>query len=594
LKGTPDSAEVRSLGKGPLLLAILALMVAFLLQSQAFIRASSTTFDEPYHLIAGFQYLNCGDFGINAEHPPLAKELAALPVVLFARSLQETGACGARVTPPSEGYAQGIKFLYVNNADQLHLWSRSAVSLIGVGLLVLIFAAARELFGNSAGLLALFFAAFEPNLIVHSSLVTTDMAVTFGFFAASYAAYRYTIAPTLLRIAVTGLATGVTLSAKHSGILVIPVVALIIVIDAIGRIRESAPWKPLALRLTRDACVAGVLALVVLWAVYGFRFAALPGIPNSTAAFQNLVNSLPSGNRPPLLASLLKGAVRWRIIPESYGWGFVYVLTDVIGGRPVWILGHLYPTGEWFYFPLTIALKVPLSLLFFAAIAIIIHHLPVKHARKVVAFLGVPPAVWFAIGMTSKMDIGVRHVLPVFPFIILIAAIGAMLLARQRRAGAVAVTLMLGFQAFSVVRAAPNLLAYSNEVWGGSRQTHRVLLDSNTDWGQGLKAVKSWLDGRGLKDCWYVNYGTGSPSDYGIPCQVLPASLSLWSPLTKVPAPIPPRIKGTLLVSASALRFAPGIELQPYHQFWTVAPLDVIGGSVLVFQENLIWRASQP
>lgn len=583
LRQLRSSFDFQSLSGWRLLVAVLTLIAAFLLQSQAFIRASSTTWDEGDHLLSGVRYLTCRDFGINFEHPPLAKELAAMPLVLFDRNLRETGECGQRVTSTSEAFTQGRKFLYGNDADKLHLWSRSAESLIGVALLILVFAAAREIFGAPAGLVALFLAAFEPNLIVNSSLVTTDAAVAFGFFAASYAAYRYTMAPTLLRAVITGTALGITLSAKHSGVLIIPTVLLMILIDTVGRAREGVAWRPLALRLTRDTCVVFAVALTILWAAYGFRFAALPGIPDSSAAFQGLVDNIYTGNKPPLLTAFLKWAVNWRIVPESYGWGFIYVLTDVIGGRAVWILGHLYPTGKWFYFPLAIAVKAPLSLLLLAAIGIFLR-LPSARMRKVSAFLVVPPALWLATSMTSKMNIGVRHVLPVFPFLILIAAGSAILLARRGRAATVVVLLLLAFQVFSVVHSAPNLLAYSNEVWGGTRQTYRVLSGPNTDWGQGLKAARSWVDARGLKDCWYVNYGTGNPAYFGIPCRVLPSGYNLSFPPSEVPALIPPHVSGTLLVSVGALRTPVGLELMPYRQFWTAAPADVIGGSILVFQ----------
>jgi hypothetical protein len=187
--------------------------------------------------------------------------------------------------------------------------------------------------------------------------------------------------------------------------------------------------------------------------------------------------------------------------------------------------------------------------------------------------------------MTSKMNIGVRHVLPVFPFLILIAAASAILLARRGRAATVVVLLLLAFQVFSVVHSAPNLLAYSNEAWGGTRQTYRVLSGPNTDWGQGLKAARSWVDARGLTDCWYVNFGTGNPAYYGIPCRVFPSGYNLSFPPSEVPALIPPRVSGTILMSAGALALGViGQELAPYRQLWKAAPADVIGGSVLVFQ----------
>jgi hypothetical protein len=583
--------EAWSSGKWPLALVILFLLGAFLLQSQAFIRASSATYDEPLDLIAGVRYLTCGDFGINPEHPPLAKEWAALPVVLFSHSLRETGPCGRSVVPVDKSFELGTRFLYANHADQLHLWSRSAVSLLGVALLLLIFAAARELFGRGAAVIALLLAAFEPNLIVHASLVTQDMAVTCGFFAASYAAYRYTLRPTLPRAALAGLAIGLTISSKHSGLLILPLAGLMLLMSAGGAIRDGARRKSEVSRLARDACIAAVVAVATLWAFYGFRFGALPGIPDSTAQFHEFagVSSAPGRH---LVAGMFNRAARWRILPEAYLWGLFYVAKYLAAGRPVWILGRYYPTAQWFYFPLVLAIKVPISLLLLALLTILLRRFPVTEKAKAAVFLFVSPALWFAAGLTSKVDLGVRHVLAVFPFLILAAALGAVLLARKGPVCAVAAALLLAFQAFSVVRAGPHLLAYSNELWGGSGKTYKALLDSNTDWGQGLKAVRWWLEARQLKDCWYVDYGTGSPSYYGIPCHILPSSFSYSPTLSELPSSIPSRVEGILLVSAAALRFTPGVELQPYRQFWTATPEQVIGGSVLLYRGQFNFEAA--
>lgn len=546
----------------------LALVAAFVLQSQAFMRNSSTTFDEPNHLLAGYRALRCGDFGINVEHPPLAKEIGAAPLVLADRSWAEAGDCGRQVTPPRIAYLQGQAFLYGNDADLMHLWSRTGISAVSLCLALLVWAAAAELFGPAAGLIALWLFAFEPNLIVHGSLVTTDMAVCAGYFAAAYAALRHTTAPSWPRLLLVGLACGVTLAAKHSGLLVLPSIAVLLALPAWKP--GSRPW----LRFGAELVGVAAVALLVLWAVYGFRFAALPEGVDAEPALRALVAQAAAGKEPSRLAEAAIAAARSKLVPEAYGWGLAYVAYDSIGGRAVWLLGRALPTGQWYYFPLAVLLKAPLPLLALAAAAAWMARASLAEWRRVLPFLIVPTGFWMAASLLTPLNLGVRHVLPVFPFLIVMAAgAGAALVRCGAVARACVAVLLLG-QAVSVLRAGPHLLGYANEAVGGSGRLHYFLRDSSVDWGQGLKAAKAWLASHPTTACWYAPFGTGDPSYYGIPCRLLPLGFSTSpAPGTLLEA-LPETLEGALLVSVA----------QPFREFWEREPDEVIaGGSVLAF-----------
>jgi tetratricopeptide (TPR) repeat protein len=186
--------------------------------------------------------------------------------------------------------------------------------------------------------------------------------------------------------------------------------------------------------------------------------------------------------------------------------------------------------------------------------------------------------------MGSGMNIGVRHILPVYIFLaVLIGGASAKLIAENRR-WLYAVVVLLLFQAISVVRTYPAYLAYSNELWGGPSQTHNYLSDSNADWGQQLKSTKRYLDQHGIKDCWFIYFVAGVMDTryYGIPCQPLPTVDSLW---LGEPAEAPPAIDGTVLISAgnlSGFESGPG-PLNPYEQFKQLRPTAVVDCGVFVF-----------
>jgi hypothetical protein len=183
------------------------------------------------------------------------------------------------------------------------------------------------------------------------------------------------------------------------------------------------------------------------------------------------------------------------------------------------------------------------------------------------------------------MDIGVRHLLPVYPFLYVLVGAAAMVLVDRDWRWSYLLGALLCWQLVTSVRVAPAYMAYGNEAWGGPAKVDRYLGDANTDWGQQLKAVKAYLDERHITNCWFAYFPDGSidPEDYGVHCKRLPTSdLLYW---LDVPVTTPPVISGTVLISAGDLE---GIEfgdgkLNPYDQFWRVKPTAVIQHSVYVF-----------
>src|SRR5215203_542869 len=195
------------------------------------VRTSATT-DEPAHILAGHRYWQCGDFGINAEHPPLLKLLAAAP--LIGRRLAEPHwACGSRPTPKPEMFSAGGVFLAGNGVDSVLIPSRLAAALMSLLLAMLVFFTAQEMFGRPEALTALVLLAFEPNLIAHGSLVTTDMALTTTSFAAVFALYGYVRNPTRTRFFTVGLMFGLMLAAKHSAVIFVPVFFALFIADGV-------------------------------------------------------------------------------------------------------------------------------------------------------------------------------------------------------------------------------------------------------------------------------------------------------------------------------------------------------------------------
>ncbi|MGH9678909.1 MAG: hypothetical protein ACRD4Y_03075, partial [Candidatus Acidiferrales bacterium] len=169
--------------------------------------------------------------------------------------------------------------------------------------------------------------------------------------------------------------------------------------------------------------------------------------------------------------------------------------------------------------------------------------------------------------------------------LIVLAAACAWNLAERRRAIAVAVAILVACHVFSSVRAFPNYIPYANELWGGPANAHRILADSNVDWGQGLKAMKDYIDARQIKDCWFAYFGSvvADAAYYGIPCKPLPDS---FANVVQMPMPvIPPRVDGPVFLSATEIAgtYWGSSWQNPYLRSRDARPSALIADSILVF-----------
>jgi 4-amino-4-deoxy-L-arabinose transferase-like glycosyltransferase len=558
--------------RGRLVVAGVACLLAILLIQLALsVRGASQTWDEGDHIFAGYMSWKRADFGLNPEHPPLVKLLATAPLLSLPLRVPEIQRRNFKI----EAFLDGKDFVAWNDPDRLLFRVRMAALPLTLLLALLVFLAAREMFGTGAAFLALALVVFEPNLLAHGAWVTTDAGVSCFLFAAVYAFYRYVKVPSLGRLALVGAAAGLALATKHTGILIFPMLALA-ALPEVARDRKTA-WREAA-RLAAALVLVTVLAVAVLWAFYGFRYRARPAGFEMNPPLARFAEAL----RPAEARAILSLA-RWRVLPESYLFGLADV-RRVEDGSPSYVFGKVYPKGVWFYFPAAFAIKSTLAflaLLLIAAGAIARRRL---RAWREILFLTVPPLFYLAVAMASGLNIGVRHILPLYVFFTVLAAGASGALIAGNRRWKYAVAALLVCHVVSSARSFPVYLAYSNELWGGPSSTYKYLTDSNTDWAQQLKSAGQYLARRGVRNCWFAYFaqGVAATSPYGIPCQPLPTPSSMW---VNDPTDAPPSIDGPVLISAGTLsgyETGPG-ALNPYDQFQRLKPTAVIDHGIFVF-----------
>ncbi|HEY0795426.1 MAG TPA: glycosyltransferase family 39 protein [Acidisarcina sp.] len=604
---------------GPAAAAILLLVL--LTELTLSISHQSLSWDEGDHLFAGYMSWKTADFGINPEHPPLVKAIAALPLLSMDLKVPPTKRTGFF---KDEAYFDGRDFIYNNGgeavADKIIFRARMAAATLSLLLGAFVFLAGREMFGTGAALFGLALIVFEPNMIAHGAYVTTDMGVSCFLFATIYAFYRYAKAPSLRRLVILGVAAGLALASKHSAVLLLPM-GLALALTEIIWPRVSMSRAKAAVRVSGTLAAATVIAVLVLWSFYHFRFAMHPGGVPMRPSLAEYVSGL-HGVEPRIYLAL----ARWHILPESYLYGLADVRL-VSTSFPSYIFGRIYQHGVWFYFPGAFLIKSTIgfmALLVLAAVAVALGKLrtttfdassaPLAANRRFtpsreVLYLAIPPVVYLLIATGTGLNIGARHILPMYAFLAVLIGGAVASLARIDRRWAYLAGALLAFHAVSSARSAPVYLAYSNEFWGGPGNTYKYLTDSNTDWGQQLKDVKVYLYHHGFapvsplgasthasettpgKECWFAYFVDPAiqPSAYGIPCHSLPTADTGWF---HYQVDTPTTITGTVLISAGTLtgyEFGSNV-LNPYRQFQILKPTAVIDDGVFVYNGTFDMR----
>jgi hypothetical protein len=510
-----------------------ALVLAMIAQLWTSVVQLSITSDEVDHLHAAYRYWQCNDFGWNPEHPPLVKIVAGLPLQFMHVNDSVPYACGGENVKNID-FLAGHQFVFAN-PERMLTAARFAVSLFPVLLLLTVWFFARKIFGLPVAIISGVLIAFEPNVLANGALITTDVAATLGVLLTIYALYCYGREPNLNRLLALGLAMGFALCAKYSTITLAVIVPTVLVADAVIFGREERVRR--LLRYGGTLVVVAGIALTVIWACYGFRYAARPG----GAAIWS----------PPRLV-MAHGTVATKIIPElrtrhvlpeAYLVGVQDVLVESEVGRPSFLLGKLYRNSNWFYFPVEATIKFTLPFLLMVLISALSLGFWRSRSRDLL-FLMLPVLLFLAFSMSSGLNIGIRHLLPVLPLLTIFAAGGTWSIAKQHRWTIIGLAALLLFQVASSLHAYPNYLSYCNELWGGPAETYRYVSHSDVDWGQAQKMVSAYVEKTHPSNCFFMRAYSNLNSDYGIPCAGI--SEIQWDPL-QTP------FTGTLIAGSSAV-----------------------------------------
>ena len=531
---------------GATLCAALILLLSFFIEGIFFIRANSPTYDEAVHLAAGYSYLAEKDFRLDSEHPPLIKELQALPLLLGYRLPFNPD---RQHWQDKKGFLIGQDFLYKSAlpADHMLTLARPASLFLGGLLLVVVGWWAYRLWGRGGALLAMALAAFDPNLIAHSSLVTNDLGVSVFIFITFYLLWEYVNSPSLRLLAETGISAGIALVSKFSALLLIPI-AFTVALLLVGSDR------PLLLPFHRNPRERGHKVL-------------------QAAAALLIIVSISLLIIPPVY--FFQGFGIWLS-------GLQLLLSITQDGRPSFLLGEYSYEGWWSYYLIAFLIKTPLGTLALIVLSLALYKTGTRLTWRTVVFLLTPVIIFFAVTTQSKVAVGLRYILPVYPFLLVLASRVATVRFRRHWFAPLLIGTPLVLTAISSLRIAPHQLAYFNEFVGGPDQGYRYISDSNVDWGQDLRGVKAYMENENLPIIYLSYFGTAPPSYYGIRYQYVPGAWPLeWPPpADKVPAGASRKI---LAISVSSLQDVSTPYDPLFRWLWLRQPVAKIGYSIFVY-----------
>jgi Dolichyl-phosphate-mannose-protein mannosyltransferase len=532
------------------------------MQSFWFIDTQSMTYDEPAHIIAGVDAWRHGRFEHWNDHPPLGRLWLTLPIRdLDSSFVWRPMPTGYRIDSMNPG------------PEDMAARTRPMNTLLGIFLGLALWFASRRLFSEGAANVALTLFVFTPSLIAHYSVATTDGIGTLFIFLVALQLVRWRNNPNWLQTAVLGVALGGLLLAKfYAPPLVLLALLLMLVLKPAGW-----NWRPLSWNW-KPTLAALLLALVVLWSGYFFHVSHFTvGDGKAIATFPNRgLKVWPTKSQLHL---------NLRVPAGEFFEGLREVAFSNKHGRPAWFFGKIYPTGGIkLYYPAAIVLKWPTVLLALLLASLLLGVRRVCRAPSDLLVMCTFAVVFLLFALRSHYDIGERHILPLYPFALLVAgSIWEQVIALKARIAfevptwwgrkavnlnIVALLLLLALNAADALRSAPDYLTYFN-VLVRPQNSWRYLTDSNLDWGQGLIALRDYELKHPGEPLRLAYFGSVNPALYGVRAQAL--------------APNEP-VTGKVVIGASALSGQVLSDPNSYRWLLEYKPGEMLDRSMFLYE----------
>ncbi len=587
------------LTKHSTLIAIILLAIMFVLALGSMWN-DSATMDEIAHIPSGYSYMKFQDMRLNPEHPPLIKDLSAVPL-LFMKLNFPLGS--PSWTEEINGqWNIGPEFLYHsgNNADKIIFWSRIPEILLMLLLGFYIYKWTKELFSKKIGLLALFLYVLSPTVITHGRFVTTDLGAACFMFIATYYFIKFLKKPSWRTVLISGITFGVAQLTKFSCILLLPFFA-VLVISAIftspaNFLFTLKDWFKRAKKFIGYSIIILVIGYLLVGATYQAQMIHYP-VQKQQESTSSILVSYENKSISNLIYKMSDKPVLRSY--AQYLLGLAMVNQRVSGGNTTYFLGQVSSSAWWYFFPIAFLLKVPLAfqVLMWVALVFAIYQF-IKWLKKrkeretlktssvyannfvIMSFL-IFLVIYWAVSIQGNLNIGIRHVLPTFPFLYILVAsqVGKLLSLVKNKPKLISAicyllsVILIVWYATTNFLVYPHYLSYFNELIGGPKNGYKYMVDSSLDWGQDLKRLAQFTDKNHIDKIKVDYFGGGDPEYY------------LGKKYIKWQSDLGPT-KGWLAVSATLFQTSKQYPETSYRWLEKYKPVETVGYSILVYEIN--------
>jgi len=487
----------------------------------------SLIYDEDAHIPAGYSYLTRFDMRLNPEHPPLLKDLAAIPLLFMKLDFNVPQEIWEG-DPNTVQWQSGSYFLYssTNNPDKIIFWSRLPIILIFVLLALFIFKWTWEISSLGAALLAFILFTYDPNILGHNHYVTTDLGIAASTTFVFYYFVKFLKDPIWKNVYwLAGFLALVQLT-KFSSVLIFPVFGLILIGYSFVKLARHPQDNTLKFKIKNFGEYLGkfiaafVISLIVVWIAY---FLSTFNMPKEK--LPEIANYYFSKNN---LQSIYSKKVLFALNDSSffrpmavYLFGIMRVFQRVTGGNTTYFMEQVNKIGFYSYFPIVFLIKmtIPTLIFIFSAIGIALYgffhrfrkiagvtkinifsrftNFIRTHVLESLILLFI--SIYLASSISGRLNIGIRHLFPIFPFIFILLSktifsfIKKLHTPKQVKLAHSIIIALCVILILNTLSTYPNYVSYFNAFAGGPKNGYRFVVDSNADWGQDLKRLKNWI-----------------------------------------------------------------------------------------------------
>ena len=493
----------------------------------------NATYDENQHLLSGIELFDRGSYLYGPDHPPLARIAVALGPYLAGTRLSNQQRAyltdweqNRAAMEEYEEYSGSISRWHVGT-ELLHAGQDyfRTLSLARLGILpffVLTLAITwvwgRAILGDSVAFLSMLLLSTLPSVLGHGGLATTDMVLTCCFLIGVISFSLWLKTPNVFFGSLFGATWGLAALSKFSALLFLPSCAAMIIFWRYLFTRSSVDKTPQRHRTIRKRLstlfLAGLVAFLVVWAGYSFSLSPLGS--RGMRPYGHIDKILGASGT---IHNLAYAVVETPVPLGKFVLGVKMQKKRNDEGHMAYLLGNYSLKGWWYYFPIVFAIKTPFPFMFLVIVGFVTlgrFALLNKDWRLLVPILCAVTIMLVVI--PAKINIGSRYILPIFPFLALIAGYGAVFLWRLKTrtiATRCAVIILLGWHVVSTTLAHPDYLAYFNEI--ASNSPERFVVDSDLDWGQDLYRLSVELKKRDIDELALAYFGSEDPKYFGLP-----------------------------------------------------------------------------